>query len=116
MCNIVIHNKVYQSATLEWFKDALIDEKLCRDSGDLKSIGLKNEDLMQAIRQAMNVCLAAGLPIQEHFKLVYISDNQTISPSWKLSETAFKLVIVNANTANPIVANLQFQLVKESIK
>ena len=109
--NIYKNRNRYAMEGLDHFIDAAFELQLSRVSNDLYAIGLNDEDVQEAVRRAMNTCISLGLPIRRHFKQVYLCGDNMISKSWKLSERAFKLVVINANTTNPNVAKFQTDLI-----
>jgi hypothetical protein len=70
------------------------------------------EELFDAVKRAMDLCLSAGLPIKGNFQQVYKCSSEGILYDWKLSALAYRLVCVNGKTSNPTVARLMITLIK----
>ena len=80
-------------------------------ASDLSSLGIDNgQELTTAVQRAMQACRAAGLSVNRNFKKVYISKGGDIFRDWKISALARKLIILNADPSNPIIAKLQVKL------
>src|SRR5216684_5413284 len=61
-------------------------------------------DLEHALNEAFEVCLLTGIPIREHFKRVYLCENDCLVTDWLLSELGSYLLLINGNARNPAVA------------
>jgi hypothetical protein len=70
------------------------------------------EEFQEAVKRAMELCLHAGIPLDMHFKRIYKCSFAGIIYDWKLSVLAFELVCLNGSAANPNVARMQIELVK----
>lgn len=70
------------------------------------------DELHESVKQAMDICLSAGVPIKGNFLRVYKSFNDGLTYDWKLSMLAYRLVCLNGKTSNPNVARLTIQLIK----
>jgi uncharacterized protein YqgV (UPF0045/DUF77 family) len=71
------------------------------------------QELHAAVKTAMELCLAAGIPIKGNFLRIYKSFGGELTYDWKLSVLAYKLVCVKGSPTNPNVARLIIQLIKE---
>lgn len=71
------------------------------------------EELLNAVHRAMELCISVGLPVNEHFKPIYKSCPDGIHFDWKLSVLAYQLVKLNGEPSNHHVAELQIQLLKQ---
>lgn len=60
----------------------------------------------------MRACLSSGVSLEENFKLIYASGEEGIVPTWELSEKAFRLAILNADSGIPSIARLQLRLIE----
>jgi len=112
MQGITIYHRASSSEAIRGFQSALFGQRLSRVLYELHALGLDDEELRQALKRAMNACLALNLPIEQHFRCTYVCHRRTVMPSWKLSETAFRLVLLNANPTHPEVARFQLKLAK----
>lgn len=74
-------------------------------------------ELNLAISRAMNVCSSAGIPLEEHFKIIYRGSENGLMLDYKLSEFAYKLICLNGEPYNSNVAQMQVNLLqKENLK
>ncbi len=69
--------------------------------------GVSPSDMAEALRRAMGVCAAAGLPVADHFRGVYRFDGQNLIADFLLSSAGCYLLILNGNPFNPLVAKAQ---------
>ena len=70
------------------------------------------QELDQAIRRAIEICMTAGLHLEDHFKRIYICTESGIVTDWKLSIYGYQLVCLNGSPSNENVARMQTSLVK----
>jgi hypothetical protein len=70
---------------------------------------IEADDLEQAVTRAINACALAGLPVHRHFQSIYVCAEE-IQKDWLVSDLAFQLIVLNANTANSIIAGMQVEL------
>ena len=107
----------YSFSTIRDFVDAIVERDLYFNSQALENIYQSKEELAIAISRAMRICINTGLPIREHFRSIYISDdrNHSIKRNWKMSKIAYYLVLVNGNPDNPMVGHLQLELLKRMV-
>jgi hypothetical protein len=95
--------------------EQLIEENLVRyasEAADEMEFE-KEEELLDAVKRSMELCVSAGLPVNANFKRIYKSWPDGIHFDWKLSVLAFYLVKLNGDPANHHVAELQIHLLKE---
>jgi hypothetical protein len=71
------------------------------------------EELHNAVKDSMELCLSAGISIKGNFQRVYKSFEDGLTYDWKLSPLAYKLVCLNGKPANPRVAWLMIKLIKD---
>ena len=62
------------------------------------------------IGKAKNVCLSLNIPLQYHFKQIYICSDAGISVDYRLSKFACYLITINADSSYPAVARAQVYL------
>ncbi len=74
----------------------------------LQDIGIHDAtELQQILERAFDVCCQVNLPIEQHFKKVFLfSDGQLIT-DWLLSDMASYLLLVNGDPRNYNVARAQ---------
>ena len=111
--NIIDFRTLPESVNSREIEEAINDRKLLFKAGSLIEIGFASmPEVTAAVERAMKVCYNNGLDIQEHFKAIYISDNDkhTICRDWKLSKLAYTLVMINGACDNPMVGRLQLEI------
>jgi hypothetical protein len=113
MRSITIYRGEPPTEAIRGFQSALFGQRLSRTLYELHTLGLDEEELQLALKRAMNACLALDLPFEQHFRCTYVCYRQAVVPSWKLSETAFRLVLLNADPTHPRVAQFQLKLVEK---
>lgn len=81
-------------------------------SWDLTNYGFNHlSDFEPALQRALMACVKQKMPIRDHFQPVFIDRQGHLIKCWKLSKIALKLVIINADTNNPMVSQAQFQMI-----
>jgi hypothetical protein len=70
------------------------------------------DELQDAVKRAMELCISTGLPVNCNFKRFFKSTALGIICDWKLSALAYHLVQLNGGPSNPQVARMQFDLLK----
>ncbi|HEV7231653.1 MAG TPA: hypothetical protein VGO45_10015 [Bacteroidia bacterium] len=105
----------YQSPLVEEFLSRLADQNLLHYASDaaaeMEFEGM--DEYNGAVKRAMELCLHAGIPVEQNFKRIYKSSINGIIYDWKLSTLAYRLVCLNGSSANPVVAQLQIRLIKD---
>ena len=64
----------------------------------------------EAVRHAMQVCHAGGIPLNKNFKQIYVHSDNGMELDWLLSPLASYLFLINGNPDNPLVAKAQLVL------
>ena len=67
------------------------------------------DDPEQAVTRAIKACALAGLPVHRHFQSIYVCAGET-QKDWLVSDLAFQLIVLNANADDPIIAQMQVEL------
>ena len=70
------------------------------------------KDLEQALSRAFEVCCSMHINIPQHFRRVYLFDEEGLHTDWQLSDLASYLLLVNGNSCNPRVAAAQLYYAK----
>ena len=110
--NIAIYQGETSHESLETFREILYGVDLKYLASDLASFGLENsEEMEKAVVRAIKACRAVRIPIRKNFKEIYVSQRGRVYRDWRLSALGRKLVLINANPSNPVVARLQVELV-----
>jgi len=102
---------------LSEFLDALAERDLNFRTSSLEYIFDDVDEVIFAMKRAIQICNNCGLPIRNHFKAVYTADISihSVKMEWKLSKLAYCLVILNGNPNNPVVGKMQLELIKQII-
>ncbi len=96
-------------------EEAIHEQSLMYTTRSLVDIGFDPcEEICSAVERAMQVCNYNGLPLIDHFKPIYVSDNDahTVHKEWKLSRLAYMLVMLNGASNNPMAGRLQYEVLK----
>ena len=79
----------------------------------LTGVGIDDErEMDRALLRTIQVCRSLDIPLDRNFLMVYRNDGRDLLRDWKLSNLACSLLLLNANTANEIVARTQIELIK----
>ncbi len=104
-----------RSRVFNELEEALIHRALSYKASNLWDKGFETpEGLRRAVARAMRACRSAGIPVREHFKPVYVSDEaeHLVLQDWSLSKFAYLLVLLNAEKEHPLVSRLQVRLIR----
>lgn len=97
---------------VDW-EDGLAAAHLIHYASRLLGRGLHDSgELEQALHKAIVACRAAGLPVTDNFKTIFICSGacDTITVDWLVSDLGLQLILLNADVSNPLVAKLQVQV------
>jgi hypothetical protein len=111
--SMVAHHSLNNSGSWQVMEEAVNEQYLTYRATTLYSLGLGPMEIIEkAVERAMTVCSENGVLVEEHFKTVYISDNNShsLSKDWKLSRLAYTLVLINTCSDNPLVGRMQLEL------
>jgi hypothetical protein len=96
-------------------EDALLVHTLTHYAGRLIGKAMKNaEDLETALAKSITAVAAAHLPAAHHFRRVYVSDVTGIRTDWLVSDLGLRMLILNADVSNPLVAQLLVNLLSKA--
>jgi hypothetical protein len=113
---------------------ARLDIYTSQHLGDLEenilNLGLKNyasdaanemgfdslDELYASVRRAMDICVAAEIPIRGNFQRICKSTEMGLVFDWKLSPIAYKLVCLSGKPSNPMVGCMTIQLLFKGIR
>ncbi|MFD1001155.1 hypothetical protein ACFQ21_17640 [Ohtaekwangia kribbensis] len=96
-------------------EEAIHEQGLVFNTRSLVDIGFDPcDEIGSAVERAMQVCNYNGLRLNDHFKPIYVSDNDThtVRKEWKLSRLAYMLVMLNGASDNPMAGRLQYEVLK----
>lgn len=83
----------------------------------MDDFGYQDEkDLHIALMRTFEICCALKIPINQHFKKIYRSQEDTLVIDWQLSDFASCLLLLNGNSRNPNVAKAQLQYLAKVTK
>src|SRR3954464_10438172 len=74
-----------------------------------------NTELDRSLQKAFRALRTANLPVSKHFRTVFVCGNELTS-DWMISDLGLRLLLINADVTNPIVAKLQLQLVSDGFE
>ena len=69
-------------------------------------------ELERALEKTFSALRAASEPISKHFRTVFVSGDE-LTVDWMISDLGLRLLLINADVTNPIVAKLQVELVSD---
>ena len=70
------------------------------------------DDFKKALDRTFEVCCTMHIPIQLHFRQVFVYDEQGIHPDWQLTDLGSYLLLVNGSSRNDRVALAQLYFLK----
>ena len=75
--------------------------------------GLGNsEEIRDAIGRTRKMCMNAGIAVNDHFREIYVANEDRVFKSWMLSEFALKLTIIHIDSDSPLLARLQINMLR----
>ncbi|HEY9488976.1 MAG TPA: hypothetical protein VIQ51_11615 [Chryseosolibacter sp.] len=119
MYEVVEISRNESSPELNAFTEALRDSNLCFKASALEGMGVRSyEELSTAVGRAMTTCATCGLPLNNHFKRVYISDDvgHMVSEDWMLTKLAYTLVLLNCSPSHQTIGQFQIELIRNFIE
>ena len=72
-------------------------------------------ELQQSLQKTFAALRAANQPVTRHFRTVFVCGSELRS-DWMISDLGLRLLLINADVTNPLVAKLQFQLVSDGFE
>jgi hypothetical protein len=88
----------------------------CLASHVAEELELNEEEMTLAMQRTFDVCCHMRINIREHFRQVYISDNECMRTDWLMSDLGSYLLLINGSTANPHVARAQIYFLMQRTK
>jgi len=110
--SMVLYSSRFDYSTfLDEFEERIADSALHHYASELLEKGLHDEEeLKQALQKAITALCAAHMSCRQHVKKVFISYGDNIRNDWLVSDLALRLIIMNADVSNPVIARLQVEL------
>jgi hypothetical protein len=108
-------NDDYESV-MDAVADRIICSHLTHYTSSLLAKDLFEEDELElALHKAMETCKAAGMPLNNHFRMIYISSGGYLRRDWLVSDLGFHLVILNKETTSPLAARLKIEVLTRTV-
>ena len=105
----------HESGLFRDLENKLIEKSLTHYASWLLEHALSDQhELEQALDKAMNAVCAAQLSCHEHFKKIYVCQQGQLKTDWLVSDLGMRMIIMQADTGNPVVASLQVQILSAS--
>lgn len=96
--------------------DRIISSHLTHYTSTLIAKDLFEEDELElALHKAMETCTAAGMPLSNHFRMIFISASGNLRRDWLVSDLGFNLVILNKEVTSPLAARLKIQVLTRTV-
>jgi hypothetical protein len=109
------YNNAYANV-LDDVKEILLSRRLIHQAGCLlERCQLDHLQLESAVRKALRVCITAGLSPEEHFRSVFVYAGAAVQRVWLVSDLGLKLIMLNADISNPIIARMQIELLSNML-
>ena len=114
--SITYYSSMHGSGITDEFEEALYDSGLRYSMRHIILAGITSqENIMTAMKRAMQVCSLAGVNTRYHFKQVYISDEiaGVVYADWLMSRKGFNLTIMQSSELNGQIARWLWELSEE---
>jgi hypothetical protein len=72
-------------------------------------------ELERSLQKAFRALRSANLPVSKHFRTVFVCGNE-LTADWMISDLGLRLLLINADVSNPVVARLQVQILIEGFE
>jgi hypothetical protein len=114
MAREILLYPVYNDMQAHWVEDAaerMAEKELVNYASQLLGHGIDDEmELETAMHKAITALSAAHMPASHHFKKVFICVGHDIKYDWLVSNLGLRLIVMNADVSNPVVARLQIDM------
>ncbi|MBO9632133.1 MAG: hypothetical protein J7578_03375 [Chitinophagaceae bacterium] len=112
---LFMQNNEYASV-LDDVADRIIASHLTHYTSSLIGKELFDEEELElALHKAMETCTAAGMPLGNHFRMIFISAGANLRRDWLVSDLGFHLVILNKEVTSPLAAKLKIQVLTRTV-
>lgn len=94
---------------IEWFISRMNERNYRYYASDLfrRISQTPDQELYAAIRRAIAILRLTGIPVQEHFTVVYRSGPSGIRHDWKISDLACSLIIMSYESPDAGIEELR---------
>lgn len=111
--NITIYRDNSRNNGVQSFIESILDLDLKYLASDLTNYGFNQKtELTEAVQRAIAICGTAEISVRRNFKPVFVYGDGQLARDWRISEFGRKLIILNADPSNPIVAKFQLQMIE----
>lgn len=110
--NLIVYPSYFdRRSLLEEIEEMENSRKLIHYASCLLEKGLPDEDELElALQKAITAITAARLPVHCHFRKIFVSSDHDLKTDWLVSELGLRLILMNANVLNPVVARWQVKV------
>lgn len=105
------HNQL-DSSGLDGFLDTIFGTQMKFFASDLLSQGLSTEEIMEAVKRAVAAARTSGVPVRQHFQLLYTQTRDGMVRDCKLTRFGYALTLLNAEPSARVVADFQLKLLR----
>jgi hypothetical protein len=116
--SIILYPSYYDthSSVMDELEEKLIQLELTHYASWLLENGLHDMDELEcALQKAITALNAAHLPANHHFKKIFICCSGELQEDWLVSDLGLRLIIMNADVSNPVVARLQIEVLSHPL-
>lgn len=91
--------------------------ELLFNSESLQNVYPSEQQMGKAIKKAMRICYNLGIPLEQHFRIRYVSNHNkhSVSRIWKMSKAAYCLTLINGDPYNLMGGRMQWELINKML-
>jgi hypothetical protein len=111
--SLVVYTSYYDnhSSFMDELEEKLVERTLTHYASQLLENCLHDEsDLETALQKAVIAMNTVQPPASNHFRKIFISRGAEVVTDWLVSDLGLRLIILNADVSNPVVARLQVEI------
>ena len=100
---LILHSPFNRHFALSEFVEAFYHSKRQYTTNHLAIWGeVSNENLFEALEKALNICQMAGNNYKQHFQKIYVyeAENEAIRVDYRMSKSAFNLLVMQLTQLN----------------
>src|SRR2546421_2765166 len=107
----------YHTAIMDDIEDQIIASGLNHYASQLLKKGLHDQaELERSLQKAITAVITARLPATKHFRTVFICCGRELIKDWLVSDLGMRLILLNADVSNPLVARLQVEILSNGFE
>lgn len=96
---------------LDHLEEVIAEKGLVHYASSLLERGFHDEqELNEALYKACEAIQSARMPVHYHFRKVFICREGDIQYDWLVSDLGMRLIVLNADASNPILARLKIEV------